>query len=195
MFSYFTDKHKDILAEAAIIAEETVGNYFQFSNGEWKKMPYDIKTSRELDQIEKLPKHVFAQVLSYTVSWEKKRRGTDCYQFYRICLNDPLILKEIGKQFILFLPFLVYILTHELVHIVRFSKFYHLPHISKNRIEEEAIVYHITSNILSPLKLKGIKEIIKRFTPKEYLTTENYIKIDNLDSWSNIYRLESSCLE
>ncbi len=190
--AYFSDKHKIILSDAAVIAEEIVGNYFRFSSCEWKKMPYEIKTAQELNNEERIPKHVFAQVLFYTISWEKKRRATDCYQFYRICLNDPLILQEISKQFILLLPFLVYILTHELVHIVRFSKFYHLPHISKNKMKEEQIVYKLTFDILSSLKLNGVKEIIDYYMPKQ-LFEEEYIKIDDLNSWQK-YSLESSYL-
>jgi len=187
---YFTEKEKSILEEAAIITEEIVGNYFRFSNKEWKKMPYDIKTSAELKKEEQTPKEAFAQVLFYSISWEKKRRGTDCYQFYRICLNDHLILKEKERQLILLLPFLVYILTHELVHIVRFSKFYHLPHITKNKIEEEMVVYKITFDILSSLRLAGIKKIIRLFMPQESLMKKeekNYIKVNNLNNWTETY--------
>ncbi len=189
----FTNKHKKILIDAAIIAEEVVSNYFRFSSKEWKKMPYDIKTTEELNKEEMIPEEVFAQVLFYTISWEKKRRGSDCYQFYRICLNDHLILNEMKKQMILLLPFLVYILTHELVHIVRFSKFYHLPHITKNKELEEKKVCKITFDILSSLKLNGIKEIIKLFTPKDFLIKENYLKVNNLNNWQK-YEIESGYL-
>jgi len=190
---YFTEKEKGILVEAAIITEEIVGNYFRFSNKEWKKMPYDIKTSAELKKEEKTPQEAFAQVLFYSISWEKKRRGTDCYQFYRICLNDHLILKEKERQLILLLPFLVYILTHELVHIVRFSRFYQLPHITKNKFEEEMIVYKITFDILSSLKLTGVNKIIRLFMPNEALARKeekNYIKVNNLNNCTETY----SCL-
>ena len=59
---FFTEKEKSVLVEAAIITEEIVGNYFRFSTKEWRKMPYDIKTSAELREEEKTPQEVFAQV-------------------------------------------------------------------------------------------------------------------------------------
>ncbi len=162
---YFAKKQKKILAEAAIIAEELIVNYFCLSAAQWKRMPYEVKTITELHTKEVPPVSAFAQLLLYTVALENKKRGADCPQLYKICLNDPKILSasQAGTQSLL-MPLLIYIMTHELVHIVRFSKFYHLPQSLKNREEEERRVEEITEQILVPVKVSGMRETIQNFS-------------------------------
>ena len=38
------------LNDALDIAEDATGNYFKFSNGQWKKHGYDVKTLSSLDR-------------------------------------------------------------------------------------------------------------------------------------------------
>ena len=55
------------------------------------------------------------------------------------------------------------------------------------------IVYKITFDILSSLKLAGVNKIIKLFMPKRFLIKKeekNYIKVHNLNNWEERY----SCL-
>jgi hypothetical protein len=61
-------------------------------------------------------------------------------------------------------PLLLYIVTHELVHIVRFSQFlalYETPEEQKD--EEEERVHRLTQNILGPLKVRDLPPVIKYY--------------------------------
>ena len=79
------------------------------------------------------------------------------FDFYRVCLQDHNILKTLknGHDLRLF-PLLLYIVTHELVHIVRFSQFlalFETP--EEHKHEEERRVHRLTQNILAPLEGSG----------------------------------------
>jgi hypothetical protein len=55
---------------------------------------------------------------------------------------------------------MLYILVHELIHIVRFSRFLHNFEASDiERMDEEARVHGITREILAPTRLPGLKDV------------------------------------
>jgi hypothetical protein len=55
---------------------------------------------------------------------------------------------------------MLYILVHELIHIVRFSRFLHNFEASDiERIDEETRVHGITREILAPTRLPGLKDV------------------------------------
>ena len=160
---YFSPSEIVNVDEAAQIAEELVNNYFKMSTGQWLKNKYDIKTARDLAVHE----HVegpFAQVIKYEARKTPALLSSSSYTLYRICLQDHTILSTIKKHNLLLEPFLLYILTHELVHVIRFSKY---KHRYENRNEadvslnEERQVHMFTYEILKPCKFKGIKEVFQ----------------------------------
>ena len=64
------------------------------------------------------------------------------------------------------LPFLLYILVHELVHIVRFSRFcrmYEKPGETGAELEEERKVHDLTCTILQNVSVKGIPGVNEYF--------------------------------
>ncbi len=152
---------------AVSVSEELVSNFYKMSSSEWIRGKYDIKTAKDLSESE-FVKGPFAQVVKY----EGKRKDThlcsNTFNFYTVCLQDNTILKAVKDKdnFLILYPLLVYILTHELVHIVRFLKFQQLYEISSEEevtISEERRVHGITWEILQLVSIKGIKKVFEYY--------------------------------
>ncbi len=149
--------------EAVKIAEELVNNFFKMSSGQWLRNRYDIKTAKDLDGHE----HVygpFAQVMKYEARKKEISLGSSSYTLYKICLQDDAILSTIQKESLLLESFLLYILTHELVHIIRFSK-YKQRYENKNEadvtLDEERQVHLLTHEILKFLSMPGLAKVFE----------------------------------
>jgi hypothetical protein len=152
------------VSEALDIAEDKTGDFFKFSFGQWKRHHYDIKTLPFLNEGEIAP-HAFAllQKGSRVVNgFESKTKKRD---FYMICLQDDQILKALQRDKDLeSLPLLVYILTHELVHIVRFCNFFQRFEVSgESREKEEKIVHKTTFEILRDLSMPSLDYILESY--------------------------------
>jgi hypothetical protein len=156
--------------EAAEVSEDLTNNYFKFSTSEWKKMRYDIKTLAYLYP-EEITHNAFAQVIKYTRLGDRITHLDQKYDFYLICLQDHKILEAIGREKNLDLFSLgVYIVTHELVHIVRFYKFFKMfepPEREKEK--EESTVHSITHHILKKLNWPSMQFILESYTPFRHI--------------------------
>jgi hypothetical protein len=90
-------------------------------------------------------------------------RGKD---FYRICLQDQNLLgaaRREGQDRLLF-PLLVYVMAHELVHVVRFGRFQHLFEASpQEKAREEALVHSLSRDILRPVKLAHLDTVLELY--------------------------------
>ncbi len=159
----FGEKDQSVVAESAVLAEEIVSDFYKMSEADWRGIPYDIKTLDALrsDEILHGP---FAQVIRY-------RSGSDLlkpafpYDFFKICLQDHAILTALkaAPEIDLF-PFALYILTHELVHIVRFGRF--LQYFDAGDAEREAEERRVdarTRQILQKIQLPGLKTVLLRY--------------------------------
>jgi len=145
---HFDLAHLQVLDEAVTISEDVTSDFYSLSSGYWLKNPYEIQTLKDVVAWEH-PGDAFAHLVIYGKSLNEKQRGRDSLSFFRICLNDHRILRNTaGGTRDKLLPFLIYVLTHELVHIVRFSTFKHHPQ-SENRLVEEKRVHEITQDILA----------------------------------------------
>ena len=149
--------------EAIKVSEELVNNYFKMSSGQWLKNRYDIKTAKDLAAHE----HVngpFAQVIKYEGRKKDIPLGSSSFSLYTICLQDGAILSNVEKKHLLLEPFLLYVLTHELVHVVRFSKFKH-RYENKNEADvtlgEERKVHGLTHFILKSMSVSGLKQVFE----------------------------------
>jgi len=152
------------VGEALDIAEDKTGNFFKFSFGQWKKHRYDVKTLLTLTDNEIAPR-AFAllnKCSNVTNGFESKTKTRD---FYFICLQDHQILKALGRDKNLgLLPLLVYIFTHELVHVVRFCNFFERFEVSgEGREKEERIVHETTFDILKDLSLPRLDYILEAY--------------------------------
>jgi hypothetical protein len=160
----FNTEHIYTVGDALGIAEESTGDFFKFSFGQWKRLYYEVKTLSELHESE-IVHGAFALLEKGSKSVTKSDPGRVARDYYVICLQDHHILgalkrdKELGL-----LPLLVYIFTHELVHIVRFCNFSQRFEITgKEREKEERIVHATTYEILKGLSLGKMDYILESY--------------------------------
>jgi hypothetical protein len=150
--------------QAVVLAEELVSNHYKMSANQWLRPRFDIKTLSDLAANEVID-GPFAQIIRYEGKRKGSPLGSNSYDFYKICLQDHTILGTLsGCPGMLLLPFLVYILTHELIHIVRFSKFLQIFEASADeKLAEERRVHHATHQVLSPVRLEGLDAVLNYF--------------------------------
>ncbi|PID73430.1 MAG: hypothetical protein CSB33_03985 [Desulfobacterales bacterium] len=160
----FSPEELKIVNDAVSLSEELVCEFYKMSAAQWGRFRYDIRTLDCLtpDEIVFGP---FAQVIRY----EAKRRGSSLgsalYDFYAICLQDHAILPLIaGLDGISLFPFMLYVTVHELIHIVRFSRFLqYFDAGPEERVEEEKRVHRRTHEILSPRPVPGLAPVLRHF--------------------------------
>ena len=165
---YFNKTQLGILDEALDIAEDMTSNYFRLSVSEWKRHPFDVKTLTSLvgDDIRE---NAFALLKKFM---SVENGGSDRYyrgrEFYMICLQDHQILSALRRDRELrLLPLLTYILTHELVHVIRFFKFEVRfdTEEDESRTKEEEVVHQKTYEILNRLALPNLTYILNSYNP------------------------------
>jgi hypothetical protein len=157
-FPYFNPIEKKIIYSALVEAADYLREFYCFSPREWFNHCYDLKT--ELDGgINCSSQKAFAEVKQYTPTQENfslfpKER-------YQICLFDKNILRTLWKQSKMeFYPFMVYILTHELVHVARFCQNLHPFDCDQESLEkEEEKVNQLTQQVLNIKKSETFNKI------------------------------------
>ncbi|MEA1866920.1 MAG: hypothetical protein U9N19_02295 [Thermodesulfobacteriota bacterium] len=165
---YFHPDHVKVLDEAISISEDVISDYFSISSDHWVRNPYEVRTLKDVSSWE-YPGEAFAHLVRYGKNITQKQSGRDSRKFYRICLHDHNILDQTsgGKRERLF-PFLVYVITHEFIHIMRFSHYFCHPELD-DRNEEEQKVHLATHDILTPVKVRGMDAVLDRFFPHSQL--------------------------
>lgn len=157
----FSTEHMMVVDQSVAIAEEMVCNHYKMSVNQWLRHRYDVKTLADLSP-EEIVDGPFAQVVRYAGRQHDASLGSAVYDFYKICLQDNAILHALRDRPLLTLsPFLIYILVHELVHIVRFARFYqqfHAPQEEKHK--EETRVHEITRDILQGCGIGGMAQVL-----------------------------------
>ena len=151
-----------MVCEATLIAEEVTSDFFRLTESEWARHPFEVATLREVRGGEH-PGRALAHLVYYEKDPRARRRARDLGRLWRICLNDPRILERSQGSARLF-PLLTYIMTHELVHIARFSRYQYSPLLGR-RDEEEARVHRITGEILSGVRIPGMGRVLDSFGP------------------------------
>lgn len=152
------------VSEALEIAEDRTGDFYKYSLGQWKRHRYDVKTGCELSR-EEMGTSAFALLHKYSRPAQGVALQTRDEDFYFICLQDHQILRALQRDKMLqLLPLLVYIFTHELVHIVRFCNFSERFEITgEGRDREEGIVHATTYDILKKLSLLHMGYILDAY--------------------------------
>ncbi len=158
----FRPDQMPLVAQAVAMAEELVGNHYKLTTSRWQRPRYDVRTFAELDPAERV-EGPFAQIIRYHARPKRTELGSAGYDFYKICLQDPAILEALERRPSLqLLPFLLYILVHELIHVVRFSRFQQgFEASAEERLAEERRVHEITHTILRDLRLEGMREVLE----------------------------------
>lgn len=158
----FSTKQRDMAIQALGEAEERTSRYYCIPPHRWKDLPYDLLTRQDAEW-EPLPAAVLAQVQRL----EKVNPGrADSFGFCRIQLNDPSILTAAARENLAgdLYQFLVYILTHEMVHVVRLCKIIGHERDVRGCVEtEESRVHHISRQILSDVGYGAFHPILEKF--------------------------------
>lgn len=157
----FSDSQLMVVNQAVTMSEELVSNHYKMSPNEWLRPRYDVKTLVELHPTE-IVDEPFAQVIRYQGRPIDATLESDAYDFYKICIQDHNILNTIERNPQLpLLAFSVYIVSHELIHIVRFSKFIqNFDASSTEKMAEEKRVHTLTHDILSQVRLPEMIQVL-----------------------------------
>lgn len=154
---HFSKDELHIIDEAVTIAEEVSSNAYKMSPGEWRGRRYDVRTLADLKEDE-IVHGPFAQIVRYLGRKPNTFLSSAEYDFYKICLQDHTILATVDRiPDLRLLAFALYIVTHELIHVIRFAKFlqaFDAP--AEEKLLEEARVHEKTQALL---KRAGIADM------------------------------------
>jgi hypothetical protein len=151
-----------IVNQAAAMAEELVSNHYKMSLTEWKRPRYDFKTLADLDPDE-IVDGPLAQIIRYEGKPKHAFLNSSTYDFYKVCFQDDAIVKLLAQNpSLMLLSLVLYIATHELIHIVRFSKFLQNFHATPDEKQsEEKRVHKKTHEILCDINLSGMSQVFE----------------------------------
>jgi hypothetical protein len=168
MSLYFNAAQLPMAGKAFNDAEKLVSRHFRTSEDELRKNKYDVKTLAFLEEHE-VKDGAFAHLCKY--SYEKpsnlKANGKDGFDFYRICLQDNIILDAVERanSFIKFNPLMLYIAVHELIHVLRFSNGeIDFNAAREEKEKEETVVHNLTRDALLPVKEHDLEIVLDCFS-------------------------------
>jgi hypothetical protein len=145
----FEPQHVPLLDEALYVAEHSCADHFKLGGQAWKRLRFELGTRAQLRPREVAP-WALAKLARYEASPVRPREDG---HLYRICLQDGAILDVARRDGLDLLGLLTYVLTHELVHVVRFRRFEQLFEAGeRQRRDEERRVHQLTYDILRPLR-------------------------------------------
>lgn len=157
----FNSNEIRIVNDAVQLAEELVGTHYKLSSTQLLNLNYDIKTLEDLSQNEIVADH-FAQVIRYAIKKENDVLGTSVKDFYKICIQDHAVIKAVNQcpELDLF-AFMLYIVAHELIHVIRFQTFrQHFDALCHEKNDEEVRVHQKTHEILSKHKFPALEPVL-----------------------------------
>jgi hypothetical protein len=127
--------------------------------------PYEIRTLSELGETE-IDLKALAMVAKYGYTLKKSPGQLRYREIYGICLQDHNILAATRRAFrpVTLEALMLYILTHELVHVFRFASSLQRYLIEKEfREQEESRVHRITSDILRERNEGRLQQVLDVF--------------------------------
>jgi hypothetical protein len=163
---FFNKQQWSWVGEVLETVEPRVGDFFRVDLEDLERFPYDLRTLAELERQEKT-RRALAQVCKYEYQREVPPLNLRRREFYRICLQDDKILNTVEAELPFMLkPLLLYVVTHELIHVIRFSleplRFY-LDF--KEKETEERYVHRMTYEILKSFTDPYIGPLLERYRP------------------------------
>jgi hypothetical protein len=165
---YFNAAQIPLTNKAFNDAEKLVSCNFRISEGELKRKRYDVKTLAQLEEHE-IKEGAFAHLCKYVYERPARSFNADkeSFDFYRICLQDNIILDAVERanSFIKLNPLMLYIATHELIHVLRFSNGeIDFDASVEEKEREEAIVHNLTKIVLQPVKHHDLDIVLDCFS-------------------------------
>jgi hypothetical protein len=149
-------------------AEKLVSRHFRMGEEQLRKNKYDVKTLAFLEEHE-VKDGAFAHLCKYSYEKPSDLRpvGKDCFDFYRVCLQDNIILDAVERanSFIKFSPLMLYIAVHELIHVQRFGNGeIDFEAGTEEKEKEESIVDNLTRAALLPVKGHDLEMVLDCFS-------------------------------
>jgi hypothetical protein len=160
---HFSSEQRNLAVDALGEAEERTAAFYCIPPYRWQQLNYDLLT-RQDQEWEPLPDVVLAGVRRLQGISARRRKTFD---FYRIQLNDPSILLAAERENLAdgMYDFLLYILTHELVHLVRLSTIHrNADDLQALREPEEHQVQKISRQIFSDGRFSRFLPVLNRFS-------------------------------
>ncbi|MDR2302133.1 MAG: hypothetical protein LBF38_08860 [Deltaproteobacteria bacterium] len=154
------------LDAAVHLAADLVSEEFQLDFGDFRQWPVDVRHYPQLSEEEKRT-DVLAQLFRYVKQNSLPRGGGR--DFWRVCLYDPVILATKDRENFTLKPLLLYVITHEFIHISRFVRFMELftPDL-KSRQREEDIVHELTEKLLFKQPIENLSPVLEYFKACRY---------------------------
>ncbi len=150
------------LHRATALAEDLTGRFYCIPGREWHRYPYEVRTLADGPGPEA---PAFADVVRM-VPAARAPGQAGVEQLFRIRLRDDAILEAVEERRdgIELYPLLLYIVTHELVHVVRFGSGFARYHAgAHHRRQEEARVHAITRGVLRPAADAPLRRVIDAY--------------------------------
>lgn len=147
------------------LARDITGEHFGLGQQEAQQLPVEMRTLAQLEREEIRPGEVLADICRYQYLDRQFGRRRD---LFRVNLQDHNILKILKREGNrrAFTPLLLYVLTHELVHVVRFVKLLAPFHQDPcHRPREERLVHELTQKLLGRLPLRGLRRVLEHYSP------------------------------
>jgi hypothetical protein len=159
----FGARQLKLLGRMLHLAREVTGDHYQLSQEQGNKLPLEVRTLADLQQFEIHSGEVLAYIARYGYRDPKFGRPRDLYQ---VNLQDHNIIESLrrGSSGISFSPLLLYVLTHELLHVIRFVKYITPFHQSEiDRIREEQRVHALTRQLLARMPVSGMDRVLDKY--------------------------------
>jgi hypothetical protein len=162
----FDRRQRFWVGEALETSENLAERFFRVDLEDYDRFPFDLQTLAQLRGPEKTGR-ALAQVCKYEYKKESLFQTVRKKSFYRICLQDNKILETArGDTASILKPLLLYVVAHELIHVIRFSieprKFHLSPH---ERAAEEKSVHRMTYDLLKSIKDPKNEVLLERYRP------------------------------
>jgi hypothetical protein len=169
----FTASDLVTICRAASLAERLTEKHFDLDKDHWKSEPYTILTLKQVNRGLYEP-DVFANVIRYKARIDHETKPVP--ERYGIVLQDPNILRALLRQSQHDLwTISLFVLTHELIHVVRFKKFdvdfFAEPGL---RQTEESLVQSITREILSGVT--NTDQLLAKYVDRNDLAQKSKLK-------------------
>lgn len=150
------------VSRAAARAEELTRDFYRIPGHERPRFPYDVATLAD----DPGPRHpVFADLVRVVLP-ASPDTGRDRRQIYRIRLRDDQLLAAAdSRRNVGLFPLLLYVVTHELVHVVRFESGLAVfdDTDARARSREEVRVHEITQKVLAPARDEALRIVVEQY--------------------------------
>ena len=171
----FSGSDLHTLGDALDVAEDRIDSFYKLSLRQWRRCRFDVKTLEGLNEKE-ISRRAFALLTKHAATQNDVGRATNTHDRYVICVQDHQILRAMDRdQNLSLLALLVYVFTHELIHVVRFSTFDQRFEVSgPSRQKEESFVHAKTFEILNDVAIHRLEYVLEAYRNHRVFELGNY---------------------